>query len=68
MNINFQSIRNKIPAFQTLVEKEKPYVIFGTETWLDETMFCNEILPSNYQFFRRDRKTNTTGGGESFWQ
>ena len=52
MNINFQSIRNKIPAFQTLVEKEKPDVIFGTETWLDESMFCNEILPSNYQFFR----------------
>lgn len=63
MNVNFQSVRNKIPLFQALVEKEKPDVIFGTETWLDETVFSNEILPPTYQLFRKDRKTNTTGGG-----
>ena len=63
MNINFQSIRNKIPAFQALIEKEKPDVIFGTETWLDNSVYCNEILPSNYQFFRKDRNTTTIGGG-----
>ena len=63
LNINFQSISNKIPSLHVLLEKENPDVIFGTETWLDGSVFSNELLPSTYQIFRKDRITTTTGGG-----
>ena len=62
LNINFQSIRNKIPLFHALLEKEQLEVIAGTETWLDDTVFSSEILPPSYQVFRRDRKTSIGGG------
>ena len=63
LNINFQSIGNKIPNLQVLLKKENPDVIFGTETWLKDSVFSNELLPSTYQIIRNDRVTTTTGGG-----
>ena len=63
LNINFQSIINKIPTFQVLLQKEKPDIIFGTETWLDSSVYSSEFLPSTYQIFRKDRNTTTVGGG-----
>ena len=42
---------------------EDPDVIVGTETWLQSSVFSSEFLPTNYQVFRNDRITNTTGGG-----
>ena len=36
-------------------------IIGLTETWLNEYIFDNEILPSNYTLFRKDRVSR--GGG-----
>ncbi|MCW4309234.1 MAG: reverse transcriptase domain-containing protein [Candidatus Thiodiazotropha endolucinida] len=64
LNINFQSVRNKIPEFCALLEAEKPDIVVGTETWLTPEIANNEILPKDlgYNIFRRDR-TSGTGGG-----
>jgi hypothetical protein len=37
VNINFQSIKNKKPELDILLDTTKPDVIIGTETWLDPT-------------------------------
>lgn len=34
-----------------------------TETWLNKNTFNTEILCSEFNIYRRDRETNTTGGG-----
>ena len=34
LNINFQSVRNKIPDLHVLVAVEEPDIIIGTESWL----------------------------------
>ena len=62
-NFNFQSLRNTIAQFQTLLEIEKPDIVVGTETWLNHTILTSELMPPTYQVFRRDRQTCTTGGG-----
>ena len=63
LNINFQSIRNKVTQFQALMETEKPDIVIGTETWLQDSTYSSELLPSSYQIFRHDRPSDTTGGG-----
>ena len=60
---NFQSLRNKIPQFQALLEIEKPDIVAGRETWLNHTILTSELMPPTYQVFRLDRQTCTTGGG-----
>jgi hypothetical protein len=42
VNINFQSIKNKKPELDILLDTTKPDVIIGTETWLDPTIYSYE--------------------------
>ena len=62
LNVNCQSIKNKIPEFHTLVDSVKPDIIFGTESWLSCDIFDAEIFPGNYNIFRRDRAGKQGGG------
>jgi hypothetical protein len=50
VNINFQSIKNKKPELDILLDTTKPDVIIGTETWLDPTI-------SSYEYFPQDQYT-----------
>ena len=34
IDINFQSVVNKVPELQCLIDTEKPDVVIGTESWL----------------------------------
>ena len=45
INLNFQSLRNKIPQFQALLEIEKPDIVVGTETLLNHTILTSELMP-----------------------
>ena len=63
INLNFQSLRNKILQFQALLEMEKPDFVVGTETFLNHAILTRELMPPTYQVFRRDRQTSTTSGG-----
>ena len=57
INLNFQSLHNKIAQFQALLEIEKADIVVGTETWLNHTILTSELMPPTYQVFRSDRQT-----------
>ena len=63
MNINFQSIVNKVSEFHCLLDTEKPDVVIGTESWMTPDISNNEIFPSGYTPYRADRSATTRGGG-----
>ena len=52
---------NKFSLFQSLVYSQEPSVFAVTETWLSDSYFDGEVLPSGYTIFRKDRKNR--GGG-----
>jgi len=57
ININFQSISNKHPEFLQLIDSQKLHIIFGTETWLSNSVSNTEIIPDgmNYTIYQKDR-------------
>ena len=63
MNIIFQSIGNKDPEFDCLLESEKPDIVIGTESWLTPDIFNNDIFPPGYIPYRADRSATTRGDG-----
>jgi hypothetical protein len=45
LTINFQSIKNKKPEVELIIESCKPSIIFGTETWLsNDSAFIFRII------------------------
>ena len=46
LNVNFQSVVNKVPDFHCLVDTERPDIITGTESWLPPDIKDNEIFSS----------------------
>ena len=62
ISLNFQSIKNKKPQLDILIDTVKPDIIIGTETWLDPTIQSSEFFPSSlYTVFRKDRPPNNKG-------
>ena len=59
--LNIRSIVNKLSLFQSYVYSSDFDVICLTETWLSESVFEQEILPTNYNIHRKDRPSR--GGG-----
>ena len=64
LNINFQSINNKTAQFHHILDSVKPDIVAGTETWLSNDIFDNEVVPKSmgYSMFRKDRKSGKGGG------
>ena len=52
---------NKFNQFQSVVYTKNFDIICVTETWLNNTVFNNEILPTSYTIYRKDRVNR--GGG-----
>ncbi len=59
--LNTRSLCNKLVDFQSFVYTTDPDVIGVTETWLNDSFSDKEILPYDYQIFRKDRSSR--GGG-----
>ena len=59
--LNSRSLINKFDLLQSLVFSKSLYVICITETWLNNQILDNEIIPQNYKIYRRDRESR--GGG-----
>lgn len=59
--VNCRSVKNKIIELAALIETTKPHVVLGSESWLDDTINDNEIFPTCYTVYRKDR--NAHGGG-----
>ena len=57
ISLNFQSIKNKKPELDLLLDTTKPDIIIGTETWLDPSITSSEYFPAN----RWDRPPNSKG-------
>jgi len=55
LSTNFRGIRSKVESFVNTLNEEAPHFIAGTESWLNSSVFNNEIIPNNYQLFRKDR-------------
>ena len=62
ISLNFQSIKNRKPELDLLLDTTKPDIIIGTETWLDPSITSSEYFPaSRYTVYRRDRPPNSKG-------
>ena len=60
ISLNFQSIKNKKPELDLLLDTTKPDIIIGTETWLDSSISSSEYFPaSRCTVYRRDRPPNS---------
>ena len=59
--LNIRSIVNKLSAFQAHVYSSDFDVVCLSKTWLSDSLFDQEILPSNYNIYRNDRPSR--GGG-----
>lgn len=60
MNLNVNSLQNKIEEVKILVEQFKAQVVFLTETKIDETYPDSQFAINNYHLFRNDL---VEGGG-----
>ena len=67
LNINFQSVVNKVPEFQCVIDTEKPDVVIGMESWLSPEISSSEIFPLGYTAYRRDRDSKKLVGECLFW-
>ena len=54
LNINFQSIKPKQHIVNNIIERSKPDIVIGTETWLKPNIHNNEVFPENYNIYRKD--------------
>ena len=61
LNVNFQSMIGKKAETYELIERTKPDIIIGTETWLKSDIKDSELLTKHYKIYRKDR--NRVGGG-----
>ena len=56
--INFQGLRTKVESLAALINTSSPDIIFGTETWANNTITNAELFPSHfdvYDIWRKDR-------------
>jgi hypothetical protein len=58
---NCNSIRNKTQYLDLLIKSHDPLIVVLTETHLDPSVFDPELRLSDYDIFRRDRRSK--GGG-----
>jgi len=64
INVNCQSLVNKKPLMNSLIESSKPDIIIATETWFTSQIHDAEYFDlDNFAIYRRDRGTDTAGGG-----
>ena len=62
LTINFQTIKNKKPEVELIIESCKPSIIFGNETWLSNNISPYEYIPSSkYNIYTKNRKDGHGG-------
>ena len=55
MSLNCQSLRAKKESFLNLINTHCPDIIFGSESWLKDTIYSSEVFPNDYTVYRQDR-------------
>ena len=59
--MNTRSIVNKLTQFNSLIYYKDYDIIAITETWLSDNLLDQEIIPTSYTIYRKDRSPR--GGG-----
>jgi len=59
--INARSVVNKINQIQNFVYSNSVDILGVTETWLTDSIYDQEILPTNFTIYHKDR--DSRGGG-----
>ena len=59
--MNIRNLVNKLSNFQSFICSSDFSILCITETWLSKDIFDNEIIPSGYTIYRKDR--DSRGGG-----
>ena len=63
VNINCRSVVDKNTEIKYFTDQTKPDIIVGTESWLNDNHFNNEIFDTEqYSIFRKDREEKRGGG------
>lgn len=62
INVNCQSLLNKLGEWRNLLDTTEPDIIIATETWLTESVRSTELECDGYTIYRRDRTHGTRGG------
>ena len=55
LSLNCQSLPAKKESFVNLINTHSPDIIFGSESWLKDTIFSSDVFPTGYAVYRRDR-------------
>ena len=61
ISLNCQSIVSKKEVFWELLDNYSPDIVIACETWLNQSILNNEIIPSDYKLYRCDRSDNHGG-------
>ena len=61
--LNCRNIDGKKPLLDTLVDSVGGDVIIGTESWLDSSINSNDVFPSGFTAYRKDRNEVEKGEG-----
>jgi len=59
--INCQSIFAKRTSLWNFIEHEHPDVMIGNESWLNPKIYSSDLVPSEYNVFRKDRSDGYGG-------
>ena len=62
-HINIRSLRNKLDEVRMLLHISRVDTLAITETHLDRKISNRQLEVANYKFIRRDRNSDTIGGG-----
>jgi len=61
MLINIQSVISKKDSFWQFIDQHNPDIIFGCETWFNQSVYDNKVLPPSYKLYCNDH-TDGYGG------
>ena len=61
LSFNARSLVNKLADLKCILDNESPDCVFVSETWLHSSLPDNLLCSSDYNVYRKDRKTR--GGG-----
>lgn len=59
---NFRGLKTKTKDLYLATSLGDYDVIVGTETWLDDSVYDNELFCNNYHMYRRDRQSTSLAG------
>ena len=59
--VNCQSVTNKKPHLENLIDTTQADIIIGTESHINPEIGSNEVFPEGYKAYRKDRLTTREG-------